>query len=193
MQTQRYFWSSLLSTRTGNTSAFARYPLHNSNAKFPANLNGGINIWRYISTLYKLGVVPYNVSIWTLVMSKLLSRLSLKDRVFTVLVTSSNPSSSWLLKMSIRLLRNEKGSWAHMCPAIVLGIATGDTPVSYWPFSFSLFSVTVQKSLRTSDWSSFLLSVYQSIFFWCWLSSICSDILSLASCQWHGLVSSKVG
>ena len=145
------------------------------------------------SSLYNLGVVPYNVSIGTLVMSKLLSRLSFKDRFFTVLVTSSNPSSSWLLKLSIRLLRNEKETWAHMCPAIVLGIATGDTPVSHWPFSFSLFSVTVQKSLRTSDWSSFLLSVYQSIFFWCWLSSICSDILSLASCQWHGLVSSKVG
>ena len=120
MQTQRYFRSSLLSTWTGNTSAFARYPLQNSNAKFPANLNGGTNIWRYISTLYNLGVVPYNVSLGTLVMSKLLSRLSLKDRVFTVLVTSSNPSSSWLLKMSIRLLRNEKGTWAHMCPAIAL-------------------------------------------------------------------------
>ena len=44
VQTQRYFRSSLLSTRTGNTSAFARYPLQNSNAKFPANLNGGTNI-----------------------------------------------------------------------------------------------------------------------------------------------------
>ena len=194
VQTQRYFRSSLLSTWTGNTSALARYPLHNSNAKFPGNPNG----WRehikvHFPLLITLGVVTYNLSIGTLVVSKLRSRLSLKDRVFTVLVTSSNPSSSWLLKLSIRLLRNEKGTWAHMCPAIVLGIVTGDTPVSYWPFSFSLFSVTVQKSLRTSDWSSFLLSVYQSIFFWCWLSSICSDILSLASCQWHGLVSSKVG
>ena len=40
VQTQRYFRSSLLSTRTGNTSALARYPLHNSNAKFPGNPNG---------------------------------------------------------------------------------------------------------------------------------------------------------
>ena len=136
VRTQRYIWSSLLSTRTGNTFAFARYPLHNSNAKFLANLNGGINIWRYISTLYNLGVVPYNVSIWTLVMSKLLSRLSLKDRVFTVLVTSLNPSSSWLRKLPIRHLRNERRTWAHMCPAIVLGIVTRDTPVSYWPICF---------------------------------------------------------
>ena len=53
---------------------------------------------------------------------------------------------------------------------------------------FSLFSVKVQKSLRTSTWSSFLLSVYQSIFFFCWFSLICSHILSSASCQCHDLV-----
>ena len=64
-------------------------------------------------------------------MSKLLSRLSLKDRVFTVLVTPS-----WLLKLSIRFLGNERGIWVHMCPAIVLRIVTGDTPVSYWPIFF---------------------------------------------------------
>ena len=77
--------------------------------------------WTYKATFsssYNLGVVTYNLSIGTLVVSKLRSRLSLKDRVFTVLVTSSNPSSSWLLKMSICLLRNEKGTWARMCPAI---------------------------------------------------------------------------
>ena len=30
--------------------------------------------------------------------------------------------------------RNEKGTGATMCPAIVSGIVTGDAPVSYWPF-----------------------------------------------------------
>ena len=28
--------------------------------------------------------------------------------------------------------RNEKGTGATMCPAIVSGIVTGDAPVSYW-------------------------------------------------------------
>ena len=161
--------------------------MHNSKAKSPANLNGWhqhINIHFPLLITWEWSLTMY---IGTLVMSKLLSRLSLKDRVLTVLVTPS-----WLLKLSIRILRNEKGTWAHMCPAIVFGILTGDTPFSYWPI-FSLLSVTVQKSLRTSTWSSFLPSVYQSIFFFCWLSLICSDILSSASRQWHGLVSSKVG
>ena len=115
MRTQRYFRSLLLSTRTGNTSAFARYPLHNSKGKSPANLNG----WHeHIKVHFPLLITweksLNNVSIGTLVVSKLLSQVSLKDRVFTVLVTSSSPSSSWLLKLSIRLLRNERGIWAHM-------------------------------------------------------------------------------
>ena len=193
VQTQRYFRSSLLSTRTGNTSALARYPLHNSNAKFFREPKWVT--WTHkgtFSSSYNLGEVPYNVSIGTLVVSKLLSQVSLKDRVFSVLVTSSSPSSSWLLKLSIRLLRNERGIWAHMSRNCFRDRYWGHAR-QLLPNFFSLFSVTVQKSLRMSTWSSFLLSVYQSIFFFCWLSSICSDILSLASCQWHGLVSSKVG
>ena len=141
VQTQRYFRSSLLSTRTGNTSALARYPLHNSNAKFFREPKWVT--WTHkgtFSSSYNLGEVPYNVSIGTLVVSKLRSRLSLKDRVFSVLVTSSNPSSSWLLKLSIRLLRNEKGTWAHMCPAIVLGSLLGTRPsaTGYFLFPCSL-------------------------------------------------------
>ena len=34
---------------------------------------------------------------------------------------------------SIRPFRNEKGTEAEMRPAIVSGIVTGDTTVSYWP------------------------------------------------------------
>ena len=68
-----------------------------------------------------------------------------------------------------------------------LGLLLGTRPSAIGQF-FSLLSVTVQKSLRTSTWSSFLLSVYQSIFFFCWFSSICSHILSSASCQCHDLV-----
>ena len=42
----------------------------------------------------------------------------------------------------IRRLRNEKATGAEMRPAIVCGIVTGESPVSYWPI-LSLFLVTV--------------------------------------------------
>ena len=43
---------------------------------------------------------------------------------------------------AIRHFRNEKGTGADSCPAVVYGIATGDALVSYWS-NFSLSQVTV--------------------------------------------------
>ena len=43
----------------------------------------------------------------------------------------------------IRHLRNEKAPGAEMCPAIVSGIVTGGTPVSYWP----IFSQPLEKEV----------------------------------------------
>ena len=36
----------------------------------------------------------------------------------------------------IRHFRNEKGTGAEICPAIVSEIVTGDAPINYWPFWF---------------------------------------------------------
>ena len=41
-------------------------------------------------------------------------------------------------RQTIRLFRNEKGTGAEMCPAMLSGIVTGDTLVSYWPFAPTL-------------------------------------------------------
>ena len=35
-------------------------------------------------------------------------------------------------KRELGFFRDEKGTGAEICPAIVCGIVTGDTPVSYW-------------------------------------------------------------
>ena len=44
--------------------------------------------------------------------------------------------------MAICHFRNKKGTRFEMCPAIVSGIVTGDTAVSYWPiFPSSLATV----------------------------------------------------
>ena len=57
-----------------------------------------------------------------------------------------------ILHFNIYLFRNEKETGVEMEPAIVSGIVTGDTSVSYWPI-FSRPQKHSQKSLR----SSFLL------------------------------------
>ena len=51
-------------------------------------------------------------------------------------------------KRELGFFRNEKGTGAEICPAIVCGIVTGDTPVSYW--------LTLSNSPR-SHCESFLL------------------------------------
>ena len=43
---------------------------------------------------------------------------------------------------TIRHFRSESGTEAELRPAIVFGIGTGDSPVSYWPIFF-LFPVTL--------------------------------------------------
>ena len=37
---------------------------------------------------------------------------------------------------SMRNFRNEKGTGAEICPAVISGIVTGDASVSYWPMFF---------------------------------------------------------
>ena len=45
----------------------------------------------------------------------------------------------------IRHLKNKEGTEAEMYPAIVIGIVSGDAPVSYWTIFFSMYLVTVPK------------------------------------------------
>ena len=43
---------------------------------------------------------------------------------------------AWLPWYAVYGFRNEKGTGAEMCPAIISGIVTEDAPVSYWPMIF---------------------------------------------------------
>ena len=49
---------------------------------------------------------------------------------------------------TIRHFRNEKGTGAEMCPAMLSGIVTGDTLVNYWPFPPPLAHVPSLNSPR---------------------------------------------
>ena len=51
----------------------------------------------------------------------------------------------------IRHFRNEKGSGAEMCPAIVSGIVTGNSPVSSWLLANFQFSPILSNRLVTAD------------------------------------------
>jgi len=51
----------------------------------------------------------------------------------------------------IRHFKNKEGTAAEMCPAIVIGIVTGDAPVNYWPIFFSLFLVKVPDDSAKSN------------------------------------------
>ena len=55
-----------------------------------------------------------------------------------------------LTNTCIRLFRNENGTGAEMHPAIVSGIVTEDTLVSYWPIFFVVPSNS-PRSLRKSQ------------------------------------------
>ena len=59
---------------------------------------------------------------------------TLLSPLFYLLTTM--PSKQVSSPALIRHFRNEKGNGAKICPAIVSGIVSGDSPISYWPFCF---------------------------------------------------------
>ena len=62
----------------------------------------------------------------------------------------SNKTNNWLMLSCVSHLQyiwNGKGTGVKMCPAIICGIITGDTPINCWPIFLSLPS--------NSPWSQF--------------------------------------
>ena len=54
-----------------------------------------------------------------------------------------------------RPLRNKNGTGAEMPPAVVSGIVTGDSPVSYWLFFPSVSPVTFPDVFAKVRWTKF--------------------------------------
>ena len=74
---------------------------------------------------------------------------------------------------NIRHFRNEKGTGAEMCPAIVPGIVTGKTPVSFWPIFFPVPSNNPESQLGPVYFSFLKWQIIRYFWVLAWSPKVC--------------------